>query len=248
MKIYRNSAFSLVECLITVAILAVLASLLVPQVSKMRGLAQSSKCLSNLRQLAGGCIAYSGDHDGTLIPICDGVDASSAKTWRALIEPYVGKDPQVFRCPSDPNAISEIWYPSGIAPASYGLNYTKVLVNGAFQAQLNSYMGRTSSGVKLASVKKPSGTIMVSDMGFVENPAEPIERWKEKSKRGGNYGYVRFPSDYDFAKADSWDIYPRHSNRSANVAFYDGHVESVNLMQDIVPHPPGDPKCIYDNE
>ena len=58
-------AFTLVELLVVVAIIALLASLLAPALS--RGLAEGRRvqCLSNLRQLAVAAHAYADNHDGS---------------------------------------------------------------------------------------------------------------------------------------------------------------------------------------
>lgn len=90
----KNEGLTLVELLAVVAVVLIMISLLVPAVTKITRAGQSAKCLSNLRQLAAGCIAYSGEHDGDLVPIMRSTDAF--KTWRTYIAPYVGNSAGVF--------------------------------------------------------------------------------------------------------------------------------------------------------
>lgn len=62
----RSSAFTLVELLIVVGIIAVLIAMLMPVLSKVREQGRQVTCLSNLRQLGQAMIAYAADNDGYL--------------------------------------------------------------------------------------------------------------------------------------------------------------------------------------
>ena len=59
-----RAAFTMVELLAAVAIIAILASLLFPLVANMREKSQAAKCLSNLRQIGLGLAGYAADNDG----------------------------------------------------------------------------------------------------------------------------------------------------------------------------------------
>lgn len=61
------SAFTLVELLIVIAILAILAALLLPSLVSARHKSWKAACLANLRQVGIAITAYAGDNDG-LIP------------------------------------------------------------------------------------------------------------------------------------------------------------------------------------
>jgi len=59
-------AFTLVELLIVIAILAILAALLLPSLASARHKGWKAACLSNLRQVGIAIHAYAGDNDGRI--------------------------------------------------------------------------------------------------------------------------------------------------------------------------------------
>ncbi len=67
-----QSRFTLIERLVVISILAILASLLLPALSRARGKAQSTICLNNLKSLGMASIQYSGDFDDWLVPNWNG--------------------------------------------------------------------------------------------------------------------------------------------------------------------------------
>ena len=61
-----HSAFTLVELLVVIGIIAVLLGVLLPSLSRARESGNRAKCLSNVRQLAAACIMYAAENDGRL--------------------------------------------------------------------------------------------------------------------------------------------------------------------------------------
>ena len=64
----KSRAFTLVELLVVIGIIALLMSILLPALSKARKQANATRCLSNLRQVALGFVFYANDYKGALPP------------------------------------------------------------------------------------------------------------------------------------------------------------------------------------
>jgi prepilin-type N-terminal cleavage/methylation domain-containing protein/prepilin-type processing-associated H-X9-DG protein len=59
-----KTAFTLVELLVVIGVLGILASLLMPVISMVRGAAHNVQCMSNLRQVGLSVLAYATDNKG----------------------------------------------------------------------------------------------------------------------------------------------------------------------------------------
>lgn len=97
------NTFTLIELLIVIAIIAILASLLLPVLNKARSKAQSTTCLSQLKQLGTQTILYCDDYDGFIYD-CTNAYLTTGN-WPSYITNYMyktkdyGKNP-LLKCPS----------------------------------------------------------------------------------------------------------------------------------------------------
>ena len=81
MKTTTNQAFTLIELLVVVAIIAILASLLLPALGRSKLKATGAVCLNNQRQLLTGFLIYAMDHNDTMVPTLP--DNGGGGFWKA---------------------------------------------------------------------------------------------------------------------------------------------------------------------
>ena len=90
-------AFTLIELLIVIAIIAILAGILIPALNSAKKKARQTLCLSNLRQIGQGCRIYQDEND-EFFP-----------GWLSSLNPLLISDPKLFVCPMDPDPDNSKW-------------------------------------------------------------------------------------------------------------------------------------------
>lgn len=109
--------FTIIELLIVIAIIAILASMLLPALKNARDKVKQAACASNQRQIGLGINMYAGDFNGYMPPLSDtapwyGTDGEGGALWHSTLAymDYIsgvtkrnyGEEPKgVYRCPAE---------------------------------------------------------------------------------------------------------------------------------------------------
>jgi len=211
--------FTLVELLVVIAVIAILASLLLPSLGLAREKAKGMKCLSNEKQIVMGVFSYAGDN-ADFYPVA-GYDSDMTNWWNSstgspwslvLVDGfYLGKKlstdlpvrGHILFCDADKTDYSG---GSWQLKRSYGIGMSCVWSNSSF------------TPVKLQAVGSPSKYVSFGD-----------KTGAYMFLRGGSArGYYMVASGtYGDSTACSYS----HPALTANFAFCDGHAGNANPTQ-----------------
>lgn len=168
----RRAAFTLLELLVAIGVIALLVGILLPVLARSRRAAQNVQCLSNNRQLAIANWMFAVD-TGAFVYWAFGTDR------KILLSPYLGegsnstyKEKDAWNCPL--NELAERSDTPGTAlAASYGFN---------------TYLNSQST----ESVRNPAATVMLADGGINDAglPNTATHLWPP-SRPGSGGGEVR---------------------------------------------------------
>lgn len=196
---------TLIELLVTIAIVVLLAALVFPLVNSIRDAAAKVKCVSNFRNIYMATLAFSEDHDGKLPPARGPATEADARFtynafWWVYLAPYtVGpldrpldstgmisqQEAAIYNCPVR-LTLPITPYPNGTATVSYAM-----AVNGNY---------------RLRTMDNKSKTLFLTE-------ASSSTLYKSVCKSS------------DIAVTDASRRLKRFHNGALNVLFYDGHVE-----------------------
>jgi prepilin-type N-terminal cleavage/methylation domain-containing protein/prepilin-type processing-associated H-X9-DG protein len=229
----RKKAFTLVELLVVIGIIAVLIAILMPALQRAREAAMSVECESNLRQITLAVILYANSSNGYLP-----YDNQWNLTWDQ-------RTAQVSGMPHDTTKTSgTIWTCPFVVADGFGNDW---MYNGRWDMHygMNSnYMAGIAPPGTDDSIPYPSPgfwkldrckprSILLSDFSPIYSATDGMYFWSSvspgwpQSFAGGAWGnFAPWPVDPSNGRLDL----PLWHAKRFNASFMDGHVESVPTL------------------
>jgi prepilin-type processing-associated H-X9-DG protein len=220
--------------MVVIAIIAILASLLLPALARAKEKGRTTACLSNMRQVGLATMMYANDHN-------DFLPYGYAYTWpgqthlywwQDLCRPYINSE-SVYSCPSArPHATWTDRRPPG-TPKPLIKDYLCNAQGGAYDTSgkaqwigangpfINNWGNPSRS---MAEIKEPSGTIAICDGRtnvFEIWRLEQVDAWFN-----AGFGPAYLDNSPDTRNKEEGHVSKRHS-RGFMATFCDGHAEFI---------------------
>ncbi|MEM8496077.1 MAG: prepilin-type N-terminal cleavage/methylation domain-containing protein [Planctomycetota bacterium] len=209
-----RSAFSLIELLVVLAIVALLLGILLPALSASRAAAADTQCKANLRQVTVAQLTYHQDY-GVFSRLWSGSDGDG-EAVNNPVSPLAGylqvdrqelpKPGSVMQCPSvDPGEFDRLapLVPPGQQVSSYGINPAMQFDRWSFDPEVTGAVFRASELILVGEQPiEPFEQLQTADGITAEPLAYGGARWIQLVDHDPYRGYRHAPNGANFAMHD----------------------------------------------
>jgi len=251
----RPTGFTLVELLVVIGIIAILIAILLPALNRAQEQANTTQCLSNLRQIGAAITNYASDYQGWLVPgrydaptYPASTSVAESENWATLLVNggYLPTPPQV---PSLNTAWADTSYGTSVFRCPAGLNnrgdiagmptpQTPIDQLGELFTRLQS----ASTGVRVDTwygINGWTATPTSSEVNafarwpFTDIPAPGVnlvQKLHRMTDFHNSSELVLVFDGYYWAQQDAENVNCRHNRLTeTNLLMADGHAQTINL-------------------
>lgn len=216
-RISNRLAFTLVELLTVIAVIAILAALLLPALGAAKSRGKRSVCLGQLRQLGLTFQMYVDDNRGGFPPVSHHNLDGTNGAWRLLLSRYLPAVEGILGCPSDPKFRERL----KAGAASY-------VLNGFVGSQAADHFGRPLySYTNVNQISNPSRTPAFFE---VSDRLEPSPFADHVHSQGWDRGWGFVLLDIQPDRHRTGNASENHVTGSSHVLNVDASVLQVNAV------------------
>jgi prepilin-type processing-associated H-X9-DG protein/prepilin-type N-terminal cleavage/methylation domain-containing protein len=159
----RCMAFTLVEIVVAMIIIAIIAAMLYAAMGKISQSSRGVACISNLRAMSAAHAAYGADHQGQMIPCATPIKGKLK--WHNVLDVYMGNTddlgnerPKWQLCPA------KVLPYKGPDVIGYGWNFQSFGLNpSGFIDATNPGAENFGPNRRFAEIERPAETIIIAD-------------------------------------------------------------------------------------
>jgi prepilin-type N-terminal cleavage/methylation domain-containing protein/prepilin-type processing-associated H-X9-DG protein len=224
MKIQTANKFTLIELLVVIAIIAIMAGMLMPAISKAKGVAKQSCCINNTRQISLSISMYADDYNNNIPYVAlSGGAYVGTKYWTEFSQDYI-KNYNILRCPS---AERTVFPTSANAPCDYGRNYNHLATNPKHATDPKTVLYANSQMNRIHGIKSPTDVMQMVD-ALTPVGAGYDQTWTLScpGDHGGDRAAAVAPG-YE----QPWLLVNARHNGLVNLSYWDGHSGSLKYQE-----------------